>query len=160
MWLTCRWQCIYQAAVFPSLTDSTVVSATPATSPPHQTKGCEDFIVLRSTTGRFPCPSFNGDKACITKKQSIDFWKIVTKTKLSYLVPFSSQSPEPNAEITVFALSVVSCCSSSTHFPSSVCSVRLKVTETIFPFSMLTLWGDRKPNSSHFSCIARETYES
>ncbi len=35
--LTCRYLCMCHAACFPSLTDSTVVLAYPAKSPPHQT---------------------------------------------------------------------------------------------------------------------------
>lgn len=55
-----------QAAVLPSLTASTVVSATPAKSPPHQTDGWDDCIVNVSTTGKFAFVSTKGFKASIT----------------------------------------------------------------------------------------------
>lgn len=56
----------HQAAVFPSLTASTVVSATPAKSPPHQIFGCEVRIVLGSTMGKLLSSRSIGDKASIT----------------------------------------------------------------------------------------------
>lgn len=57
---------MYQAAVFPSFTDSTVVSATPAKSPPHHTDEHEVCIVLKSTMGRLLLLSFKGESACMT----------------------------------------------------------------------------------------------
>ena len=42
---------MYQDAVFPSFTDSTVVLATPARSPPENTPGSEVDIVFTSTSG-------------------------------------------------------------------------------------------------------------
>uniref|UniRef100_A0A1B0B868 Uncharacterized protein n=1 Tax=Glossina palpalis gambiensis TaxID=67801 RepID=A0A1B0B868_9MUSC len=39
-----KWQCMLQAATLPSLTDSTVVSAVPAKSPPQNTPGKFDLV--------------------------------------------------------------------------------------------------------------------
>lgn len=61
---------MYQAAILPSLTDSTVVSATPAKSPPHQTAECDVRIVFVSTTGKFPYPNLIGLKASITENNN------------------------------------------------------------------------------------------
>lgn len=58
---------MYQAAVFPSLTASTVVSAIPAKSPPHQIFGWEVCMVLWFTMGRLPSANCSGAKASITK---------------------------------------------------------------------------------------------
>lgn len=69
---------MYQAAVLPSLTDSTVVSATPAKSPPHQTAECEVRMVFVSTTGKFPVPSLTGFKASITKRNYVFGWYFIS----------------------------------------------------------------------------------
>lgn len=52
--------CKYQAAVLPSFTDSTVVSATPATSPPQNTHSKLDCIVRVSTSGNPHLLNFSG----------------------------------------------------------------------------------------------------
>ena len=41
----CMYLCILQAAIFPSLTASTAVSATPAKSPPQKTQGTLNKII-------------------------------------------------------------------------------------------------------------------
>ena len=53
-------------AVFPSLTDSTVVCATPARSPPQKTPGTEVAIVFSSTSGVPHLFNFTGSNAFFT----------------------------------------------------------------------------------------------
>ena len=55
-----------QDACFPSLTLSTVVLATPATSPPHQTFGSDVAMVSGSTTGNPHLLNFSGVIAFMT----------------------------------------------------------------------------------------------
>lgn len=78
----------------------------------------------------------------------------------SQTLPSSSYKPEPKAEITKLAFRVVNCSSSSIQRPSSLCSVRLNVTETIFPSFKFTLCGERNPTNSQFSSTAKETCEN
>lgn len=55
-----------QAAVFPSLTDSTVVSEVPAKSPPQKTLGTLLCIVSGLTSGSPHLLNFSGDMASFT----------------------------------------------------------------------------------------------
>ena len=64
--LTCRYLCIAQAACLPSLTDSTVVVATPPRSPPQNTPGSLVAMLSGSTSGRPQSLSFTGDRADTT----------------------------------------------------------------------------------------------
>lgn len=80
---------MYQAAVLPSLTASTVVSAIPAKSPPHQIFGCEVCIVLWFTMGRLESFNFIGAKASITKiyKHGTNFvFIIVAVVNITFLI--------------------------------------------------------------------------
>eukprot|EP01137_Pigoraptor_chileana_P009089 Opistho-2@56828 len=62
----CRYVCMCQAACLPSLTDSTVVCACPARSPPQNTHGSLVRIVSLSTTGRPHELNLSGCIASIT----------------------------------------------------------------------------------------------
>ena len=64
--LTWRYLCMNQAAVFPSLTDSTVVSEVPAKSPPQKTLGSLVCIVSGLTSGSPHLLNFSGDIASFT----------------------------------------------------------------------------------------------
>lgn len=66
---TCKYLCICQAACLPSLVLSTVVLATPATSPPQNTPGSLLLMVSGSTSGKPHLLNFSGAKALITRKQ-------------------------------------------------------------------------------------------
>jgi hypothetical protein len=66
MELTWRYLCMDQAAVFPSLTDSTVVSEIPAKSPPQKTLGTLLCIVSGLTSGSPLSLNFNGAIAFFT----------------------------------------------------------------------------------------------
>lgn len=65
--LTWRYLCMNQAAVFPSLTDSTVVSEIPAKSPPQKTLGKLLCIVSGLTSGSPLSLNFNGVIASFTR---------------------------------------------------------------------------------------------
>lgn len=67
MQLTWRYLCMNQAAVFPSLTDSTVVSEVPAKSPPQKTLGSLVCIVSGSTSGSPHLLNLSGAMASFTK---------------------------------------------------------------------------------------------
>ena len=56
-----------QAACLPSLTDSTVVVATPPRSPPQNTPGSLVAMLSGSTSGRPQSLSFTGDRADTTR---------------------------------------------------------------------------------------------
>ena len=60
---------MYHAACFPSLTDSTVVLATPARSPPTNTFGSEDTMVSGSTSGTPQLLNLRGAIACTTARR-------------------------------------------------------------------------------------------
>lgn len=62
---------MYQAAVFPSLTDSTVVSLVPAISPPANTPCSLVAIVFSSTSGKFHLLNFKGLNAFITANECL-----------------------------------------------------------------------------------------
>lgn len=64
--LTWIYWCMYQAACFPSFTDSTVVLATPATSPPQNTSASLVAMVSSLTSGNPHLLNFSGFKAFIT----------------------------------------------------------------------------------------------
>ena len=53
-------------ACFPSFTDSTVVLATPAKSPPHHTLGSDVAMVSESTSGSPHLLNLTGDIASMT----------------------------------------------------------------------------------------------
>jgi len=91
-----------QAAVFPSLTDSTVVSEVPAKSPPQKTLGSLLCIVSGLMSGSPDSLNFSGDMASFTSK---------------------SYNPEPNADMIKSTFNLVTCSASSTHLSFSSCSV-------------------------------------
>lgn len=62
-----------QAAVFPSLTASTVVCAEPERSPPINTDGSLVAMVPMSTSGSPHDDNFNGDRAFIAKSKKNSF---------------------------------------------------------------------------------------
>ena len=62
---------MYQAAVFPSLTDSTVVLATPAKSPPQKTPGALVSIVSLLISAVPHLVSLTGSRALITMRIEI-----------------------------------------------------------------------------------------
>lgn len=78
---------MFQAAVFPSFTDSTVVSETPAISPPQKTPGSELAMVLVSTTGKPHAFSFNGANASLTEtKERIDYDNCMIRNQRSITI--------------------------------------------------------------------------
>lgn len=66
--LTCMYLWMYQDAVFPSLTDSTVVCDTPARSPPQKTPDTDVVIVFPSTSGVPHLFNFTGSRAFFTAR--------------------------------------------------------------------------------------------
>ena len=65
--ITCRYLCMNQAAVLPSLTDSTVVWATPPKSPPQNAHGSLICMVSVDTSGRPHLLNLIGDRAVLTR---------------------------------------------------------------------------------------------
>lgn len=63
---TCKYLWMYHEAVFPSLTDSTVVCATPAISPPQNIHGSLHCIVSLFTSGKPHLFNFTGFIASTT----------------------------------------------------------------------------------------------
>jgi len=76
---TCRYRCMYHAAVFPSFTDSTVVLAVPATSPPKKTQDSLQPPVFGSTLGRPHEFSSTGAKASTTARTKLRFLTLCQK---------------------------------------------------------------------------------
>uniref|UniRef100_A0A1A9Z8N0 Uncharacterized protein n=1 Tax=Glossina pallidipes TaxID=7398 RepID=A0A1A9Z8N0_GLOPL len=128
-----KWQCMFQAATLPSLTDSTVVSAVPAKSPPQNTPGTNVCKVFGLNLGKFDLVNGTGAMAAMTSL---------------------SHTPEPKADITKLVFRIVICSSSSTHRSFSSCSVRQNCMPTIFPLFNKTLRGVRYGNNSHLSSRA------
>ena len=156
---------MYQAAVFPSddsinhllifkiiyqlvinmfnlpLTDSTVVFATPAKSPPQNTCGNDVWYVVKLTFGKLHSLSWIGDRASKTVfLKEMKCWRVTLVQMLidldwilkkwKYLPSFSLKT-EPKAEMIKFALSLVIWSWSSTHAPSSFCSFRHNSIDSI-----------------------------
>lgn len=58
------------------------------------------------------------------------------------LLPLESCNPDPKADIIKFVFNLQICSSSSIHSSFSSCSVRQNSIATIFPFRVITRFGD------------------